>query len=81
MLDFLCLFVFLFFFPQVVRNLQAAADGGCARARFNLAILHEKGRRGVEVDLKEARRLYRLCAKQGEARAHFNLALMYACVY
>ena len=63
---------------DIVRNLTAASQRGEPRAQFNLAIIYEKGKRGVEEDLKEARRLYRLSAKQGDARGHYNLALMYA---
>ena len=47
-----------------------------ASAQLFLAVMYHNGE-GVERDLKEAARLYRLAAKQGVASAQNNLGLMY----
>ena len=65
-----------------VPQLQKLAESGFFRssdtlAQFNLALRYSNGQ-GVPKDEKEAVRLYRLAAEQGNAAAQTNLGWMYA---
>jgi len=53
-----------------------SAEQGYANAQNNLAVCYASGG-GVEKDMKEAIRLFRLSADQGYARAQNNLAICY----
>ena len=52
------------------------AEGGDARAQFNLGLLYETGR-GVAEDLAQAAAWYQRAALQGLTQAQFNLALLH----
>lgn len=52
------------------------AEGGDAKAQFNLGLLHESGR-GVAEDLAAAAAWYERAALQGLTQAQFNLALLH----
>jgi len=56
---------------------KRAAVQGDAEAKYNLAILYEKGI-GVEMDYNRAYKWYLSSAKDGNANAQFNVANMYA---
>jgi TPR repeat protein len=53
------------------------AEGGDAKAQFNLGVLNDQGQ-GVAVDREAAIRWYTMAAEQGDARAQFNLGQIYA---
>jgi len=61
--------------PQVSFNYcKIAADGGIARAQFNLSLWYDAGE-GVEKNEAEAIRYTKMAAAAGIARAQFNLGL------
>lgn len=62
---------------EAVRHSQSAAAAGNARAENNLALMHERGLGGLEVDFREARRLLHQSAGRGFAAAQRNLGLSY----
>ena len=47
------------------------------RTQFNLGVMYDNGQ-GVPQDDKEALRLYRLSAEQGDAIAQYNLGVRYS---
>jgi TPR repeat protein len=63
-------------YQTTARDLQSLAEGGEARAQYDLALLYDKGL-GVPQDDGKALYWYRRAAEQGEKRAQYNLALMY----
>jgi hypothetical protein len=64
-------------FATALAEWKPLAEGGEARAQFNMAVLYDNGY-GVEVDLAEAMKWFRLAAEQGLAMAQYNLGFMYA---
>lgn len=64
-------------YSVAIEVLRDAANHGLASAQFNLGVMYATGR-GVDVDEKEAVRLYKLASSQGDADAQCILALMYA---
>jgi TPR repeat protein len=59
---------------NAVKFYRAAAEKGDSTGQAYLACMYEDGRGGLPLDLKEARRLYRLAAKHGEPFAVDALA-------
>jgi TPR repeat protein len=55
-------------YQAAAKMYQIAASLGSAQAKFNLALLHEKGQ-GIKKDPKEARLLYRSAANSGHEQA------------
>lgn len=64
-------------FATALAEWAPLAEEGDARAQFNMAVLYDNGY-GVEKDLAEAAKWFRLAAEQGLAMAQFNLGYMYA---
>ena len=63
--------------PPGIRALVERALAGDAAAQFDLAFAYDRGR-GVEQNLAEAAKWYRMAAEQGLAQAQHNLGVMYA---
>jgi len=63
-------------YDKAVEELHFLANGGEARAQYDLAVLYDKGQ-GVPQSDEKARQWYELAAGQGEPRAQYNLGLMY----
>ena len=53
---------------------QRAAEGGSARAMYNLALCHKKGE-GINVDFRGARRWMKRAALSGHRKAQFEHGL------
>jgi len=53
------------------------AKKGLVKAQYNLGVMYEKGK-GVEKNLKKAKKWFQFAAEQGLAKAQYNLGLMYA---
>jgi len=64
-------------FATALAEWKPLAEAGEARAQFNMAVLYDNGY-GVEKDLTEAEKWFRLAAEQGLAMAQYNLGFMYA---
>jgi TPR repeat protein len=79
-------------FVEAARRYKLAADQGHLRALIALSDLYDKGigvaksrdesllqdgKRGVQPDLPEAARLYKLAGEAGISSAYFDLALMH----
>ncbi len=58
-------------------NGKAADQGHDADAQYNLGIMYAQGK-SVKLDFREAARLYRKAADQGNANAQCSLGFMYA---
>ncbi len=63
-------------YDKAVQELHFLANGGEARAQYDLGVLYDKGQ-GVPQSDEKARQWYELAAAQGEPRAEYNLGLMY----
>jgi len=63
-------------FETALAELQPLAEQGDARAQYRLGVMYAAGQ-GVEINLREAVRLYRAAAEQGHAEAQNALAFMY----
>ena len=59
-----------------VKLILPLAKNGFAKAQYNLGVMYEKGK-GVEKNLKKARKWFQFAAEQGLAKAQYNLGLMY----
>ena len=64
-------------FATALAEWTPLAEGGEARAQFNMAVLYDNGY-GVERDLAEAAKWFHLAAEQGIPMAQYNLGFMYA---
>ena len=60
-----------------LETLRKAANGGYPAAQFYLSKMYEAGKRGVKLDMPEARRWSERAAAGGDPRAMHNLALYY----
>ena len=63
-------------YDSAVRDLQFLAQGGEARAQYDLGVLYDKGQ-GVPQSDAQALQWYERAAEQGEPRAQYNLGLMH----
>ena len=63
-------------FAEAAKAWRPLAEGGDAKAQFNLGLLHETGQ-GVAEDPAEAAAWYERAALQGLTQAQFNLALLH----
>lgn len=63
-------------YDKAIEELHFLANGGEARAQYDLGVLYDKGQ-GVPQSDQQAMKWYELAAKQGEPRAEYNLGLMY----
>jgi hypothetical protein len=61
--------------PEMIQELQRAAEQGNADAQFILGYAYESGE-GVPQDDKEAFKWHRKAAEQGNAQAQSNLDLL-----
>jgi TPR repeat protein len=55
----------------------AATPGGAGWGQYNLGRFHQNGRGGLTANDREAARLYKLAADQGNANARNNLGTFY----
>ncbi len=62
---------------EAARWYRKAAEGGSAEARYNLALLYDRGR-GVERDMRRAAELYEQAADGGVIEARIALSVLYA---
>ncbi|MHB1701983.1 MAG: tetratricopeptide repeat protein [Acidobacteriaceae bacterium] len=57
-------------------KLQAAAQGGDAKAQYMLGVMYDNGQ-GAPQDFAQAVSWFRKATEQGEAKAQYNLGVMY----
>ena len=63
-------------YDKALADIQFLADGGDARAQYDLGLMYDKGQ-GVPQSDVEAMHWYERAAEQGEPRAQYNLGLMH----
>lgn len=63
-------------YDKAVTDIEFLANGGEARAQYDLGLLYDQGK-GVPQNDARAMYWYGLAAEQGEPRAQYNLGLMY----
>lgn len=63
-------------YDKAVTDIEFLANGGEARAQYDLGLLYDQGQ-GVPQNDARAMHWYALAAEQGEPRAQYNLGLMY----
>ena len=63
-------------YEKAVTDIEFLANGGEARAQFDLGLMYDQGK-GVPQNDARAMYWYGLAADQGEPRAQYNLGLMY----
>ncbi|MBT3850140.1 sel1 repeat family protein, partial [bacterium] len=56
--------------------IRPLAKKGFAQAQYSLGIMYEKGK-GVDLNLKKAKKWFKLSAQQGISKAQFKLGLIY----
>jgi TPR repeat protein len=56
--------------------IRPLAKKGFAQAQYSLGIMYEKGK-GVDINLKKAKKWFQLSAQQGISKAQFKLGLIY----
>jgi len=57
------------------KRTKNAAEGGDAKAQFNLAVMYAKGE-GIQQDYSKAREWYEKAAEQGHSKAQFYLSVL-----
>ena len=63
-------------YDKAVTDVEFLANGGEARAQYDLGVMYDKGE-GVPQSDAKAMEWYERAAAQGEPRAQYNLGLMY----